>query len=371
MPEGEPYWNPYRMVPVKERIERSAPVTDEAFKGKSGVIHCSLKTLTSVCVASRQAFGLVKFVYRDNRATIPGSSLKGMLRSLAEIVGGGCFVTPSAKGSSAPLPDSYRACNRNKDLCITCRMFGMMGRGSNATVHKGKISISDGSIRENNIRFNVFEIMQMSHGTRHDPFYVSPDSGHFDGLCRKVYFHQPQRRDSVPEIPADIRRMAADHIRSIEAIPPGNHFDFEVDFINLTQDEFELLVYVLALEGRVEVEIGGGGVRLSGPLRHKIGLGKPLGLGSCHIAINRLVIRSDAKSRFSSLNSGQGDVYEDDVLTAKIQELTKGFIEDKSPTMTQLRKMMVWDENDPRQFTYPSYYWFKTPGNSGKHLKKI
>ncbi len=70
------------------------------------------------------------------------------------------------------------------------------------------------------------------------------------------------------------------------ALRPGHHFDFVIHFNNLQEDEFNLLLYLLVLEGDVQVTVGEGEHRrqLRGPLRHKLGLGKPLGMGSVHIS---------------------------------------------------------------------------------------
>jgi len=32
---------------------------------------------------------------------------------------------------------------------------------------------------------------------------------------------------------------------------------------------------------------------------------------------------------------------------------------------------MIWDENDPRDFRYPGYEWFKSQDNQQTKLKKI
>src|SRR5271157_3827193 len=92
MPQDEAYWNPYRMVPLRERVVREMPTTDEKFVGLSGTLCCTLENLTSLFIGGNQ-YVQNMFVTRSGRPVIPGSSLKGMARSLAEIVGGGCSVT--------------------------------------------------------------------------------------------------------------------------------------------------------------------------------------------------------------------------------------------------------------------------------------
>ena len=247
MPQCESFWNPYRMVTIRNGVTRGCPTTDERFTGRSGIIFCSLENLTPLFVGKNR-LSPSQFLSRDGRCVIPGSSLKGVLRSLAEIVGGGCFVTNhNGEGMNYQgIPDiTYRACNDNKALCITCRMFGMMGRGQNARVHKGNVSISDALIKENELRKATFQVVMMSHGARHTSFYVTPGktpgTGRFDGQSRKMYFHQPKRSQSVIPIPQNIHAMMQKDIQTIDALLAGHHFDFEVHFNNLEINELQLL----------------------------------------------------------------------------------------------------------------------------------
>ncbi len=356
MPQGEDFWNPYRMIPVRKNIDRKPPFTDEKFKGKSGIISCSLENLTPLFIGGNKE----NFLKRNGKCVIPGSSLKGMFRSMAEIVGGGCMVT-NPKGD-------YAACNKAHSLCIACRIFGMMERGRNARVHKGNVSIGDALPGEDKPETIRFQVLLSSCGTRHEPFYRSQDTGKLDGKSRKFFFHQPKRTGSVPNVPDNLRSRAW----YINALTPGKCFDFEVQFSNLSKEELELLIYVLALEDNVNVMIEEHQrVSLQGPLRHKIGNAKPLGLGSCHIKINKLVCFADSKDRFASLGDVKDKVFEGDELKREITAQTERFVNDKSETMQQLRKMMVWDENDTRIFRYPDYFWFKNPVNSQKVLKRI
>jgi CRISPR/Cas system CSM-associated protein Csm3 (group 7 of RAMP superfamily) len=362
MPTGENFWNPYRMIPVREKIERAKPLTDEKFQGTSGLISCSLENLTPLFVGKGNEGSHRTFLHRANTPVIPGSSLKGMLRSLAEIAGGGCCITESY----ANLQEN-KACSKADRLCIACRMFGMMERGKDARVHKGKISIGDALMQGKAQAPKLFQILLSSCGVRHEPFYRTPQTGTLDGKARKLYFHQPRRLDSVPNVPENLKPRSW----YINALVPGHRFDFDIQFSNLSKEELDLLIYVLALEENVAVGIRDSGQELKGPLRHKIGSAKPLGLGSCHITIRRLICLADPKKRFSTLNKVSDSVFEGESLRSEIAKRTEKFAKDSSMTMQQLRKMMVWDAGDPRNFAYPDYNWFKNPANSQKILKEI
>lgn len=364
MPKDEKFWNPYRMIPVRDKIDRKPPLTDEKFHGNSGLISCTLENLTSIFIGKNHSNPKHKqFLTCNGRYVIPGSSLKGMLRSLAEIVGGGCNVT----GQNGIYSKDQKACDKADNLCITCRMFGMMERGSGARVHKGNVGIGDALIKEDSPRTKTYQILLSNCGTRHEPFYRTPKTGKLDGKSRKSYFHQPLRKDTVPNVPQNLRSRAWD----INALLPGHHFDFEIQFSNLSKEELELLIYVLVLEEDRDVVIGKDEIRLRGPLRHKIGNAKPLGLGTCHITINKFTYFANPEQRYKSLLATGDMVYEGIILSNEISKLIDRYSTDASETMQQLRKMMIWDENDPRDFAYPDYYWFQNPANSQKTLKEI
>jgi hypothetical protein len=365
MPRDEAFWNPYRLIPARGKVDREAPITDEKFKGVSGIIRCNLTNLTPLFVGknrNNQQMFLTRKTEGGDRYVIPGSSLKGLLRSLGEIVGGGCYVTGFYDKKDA----NFSPCNNAGELCITCRMFGMMERGKGARVHKGKVSIGDALLKEDQPATSRFQILLSNCGTRHEPFYRSPHTGTLDGKSRKMYFHQPNRKDSVPNVPENLKSRAW----YINALMPVHNFEFDVQFSNLSKKELDLLLYILVLEEDVKANLDESGQSLQGPLRHKVGNAKPLGLGSCHIGISQLTLLANPKKRFTSINS-HDCVLKGDDLEEEIGKRINHYISDKSTTMEAMRRMMVWDETDPRVFRYPDYPWFQNSMNSGKTLKHI
>ena len=161
------------------------------------------------------------------------------------------------------------------------------------------------------------------------------------------------------------------HAWEVDALSAGHHFKFSVSFSNLREEELNLLIYVLTLEEDVDVTTGEKDpIELRGPLRHKIGNAKPMGMGSCHIEITSLTLFADPVTRFSALaindNDHQEGILTGNDLTTEIDSRIQGFVEDHSPTMEQLRKIMVWDEGDTRTFHYPRFDWFNAKENNVK-----
>ena len=353
MPQGENFWNPYRMIPTRDNVQRRAPLSHERFcgEGRSGKISCTLTNLTPLFISKTNKGDPRMFqnLEHNNKPVIPGTSLKGMLRSLAEIVGGGCFVT-----------NNQHKCQDAFSLCIACRMFGMTG---NTGVHMGSVSFSDAIFLEDMPDIQLVKVYLGAPNPDHYSFYVTPQTGNNDGNCRKFYFHQPRVNNNFPR--------AVDAAWNVSALVAGHHFSFDITFSNLRDEEIRLLVYILALEENVSVTLEEGDISLSGPLRHKIGNAKPFGMGSCHITIDKISYLPGAAERFRTLEPTGVRTLEGDILQTEIDALKGNYVNDTTVTMQQLRKMMVWDESDSRTFRYPDYHWFNTPGNSERNLKHI
>ena len=116
---GESWWNPYRFVPVrKEAVQRRAPWSHGRFTGLMGSIECWLQALTPLVVGQKQ------FIRRAGVPCIPGTSLKGVIRSTCELVGNGCASI------GRDIDDAHKPCYTRNRLCITCRMFGFLKKSS-------------------------------------------------------------------------------------------------------------------------------------------------------------------------------------------------------------------------------------------------
>lgn len=97
IPEG--FINPYNFVPLVDLVPRSAPVSHEYFRGHSGQLICSLTLKTPFFTpdsagtnrdpSDHETFKLLRDP--QGHALIPGSALKGMIRSVAEVLSNSCL----------------------------------------------------------------------------------------------------------------------------------------------------------------------------------------------------------------------------------------------------------------------------------------
>ena len=264
--------NPYDFVPIdwNKPPKRHRPWPHHRFDGKSGRIEGTITAKTPLFIfhSPKANQGVQPFIKnKQNQHIIPGSSLKGLFRNLVETIGNGCFLLFDGRYENndyrRQLPNSFKKCNTT-DLCIACRMFGRIpDRGDNSNLHLGNVSFNDAI--EVNIRDHeaVYLIVLMGPKPRHQAFYLDSD-GKIAG--RKFYFHQPSGIQTAGQ---------GDHNPYIKPVDTESQFTFSAQFTNLEDTELQTLLYALVLEPE---------------MRHKLGYGKPAGLGSVRFNIEKLTL---------------------------------------------------------------------------------
>jgi CRISPR/Cas system CSM-associated protein Csm3 (group 7 of RAMP superfamily) len=226
-------------------------------QGLSGVIYCRLQVVTPIftpAVAARAPGSPadLRFFRINNRPALPGSSLKGMLRSLAEAIGNGC----------SPFDNRiHPTCRSIKELCPACRVFGYL---KGQYVHAGHVSISDAIARDGyELRERIWlKELSSPKPQRHRPFYepAAQERG------RKFYYHQQHVRDEA-DIPAEGKPTHRNVC--IEPLVCGT-FDFSMRYWNLEALDLGLLIHSLELPQE---------------MYHKFGMAKSLGLGTVRLDI--------------------------------------------------------------------------------------
>jgi hypothetical protein len=346
-------------------VARETPAYRHQWQGLSGRLECALEALTPFLIGSSKGDGRFIRSGRNNQPFIPGASLKGLIRSLAELVGNAAIPFP--KGYA----DQEHTLSRASDgevahwqLDIAARMFGYLDQGR---VFAGLVRFSDGCLLGKEPKELTFKIAGGAPDPDHKPFYP------FDRAARKFYHHQPGAAELTPPH-AGIKESQK---RTVHPLPPGVRFTFRVDFENLREDELALLLYCLVLEENVTVPLSSdalgpeavGPVTLSGPLRHKFGSAKPQGGGSVRIIITRMELREHTADRYRGQASAS-PVFQGEDLEAELDRRLRPTASRTDETMRQLRAMLIYTENDPREpIEYPDYSWFQQDKGAGKPLK--
>ena len=379
MPQGENFWNPYRWVTVSNKpIAHDTPNYHHTLSGISGRIWCELEALTPLIIGDGNAPNIdgnapniKRFVRHshDGPPYIPSASLKGVIRSLAEVVGNG--TVPFANTvDDEHAPENARQNTRGaSQLDIISRIFGYLHQ-DDGSVYTGLIHFSDAEISTPDISPNNWRDYRVVVGqpdTSHRAFYPARNQLN----QRKFYHHHPGAVKLI-EAPANIRQ-----VNNVWPAPPGTRFKFTVDFTNLRDNELDLLLYCLELEKDVTVILSPAALgkdqnepsfTFEGPLRHKMGGAKPHGAGSVRMCITKMELRTDAADRYRGGSAPAA--LKESALATKLHSRTASFRRRTDRTMRELRAMLIYSTDDPRTpIRYPTYGWFNTAGNSRTQLK--
>jgi len=358
----KPQVEPYDFVPLVGPPRREPAIGQHRFTANkhSGRLECRLTAKTPVFVYEpRFARPLpggheqASFPVFDGVAVIPGTSLKGVIRSIVEAVEPCCFTLPTdwnedrsrtyhgsgitrGKKVTVKLPAGFEHCSE-KDaqnrplLCPACRLFGSLSpKGDWAWA--GKVSISDARSAEYTLMdYLILDVLSTPKPEGRPQAYVKQD-GTIQG--RKFYRH---RLDDVMLRALDQsgRRRQDRQNKTVQPVGPGSVFHFTVEYSDLSEAELRLLLYGLALEEG---------------LWHKVGMGKPLGLGSAQIEILRW-IRMDRQARYRTLGDGVAAPLESAVLEAELATWLRPYQEKQTADFRKLREILRPDPNVDVRYT--------------------
>lgn len=285
------FQNPYDFVPLEGQPTLVQPANLAISAGLSGEVHFQLHTLTPLVIhhepgrANRRQ--VYEFAHLGGRPIIPATAFKGMLRSVHEVVTNSTLGLLKDQASYRNrMPASYLpgeqaaaiadgaspllAPRLQAQITPSEALFGAVGgKGDDSVGFAGRLLFDDiplppGTLRE-------IEIWRPRGGMpkpAHASFYF--DEARRQILGRKFYYHQDYRQ--AMEVYAKERASASER-RMVEAVPEKTRLDGCLRFLNLGEVELADLLYALVLEEH---------------LAHKLGFGKPLGLGSLRIKVTSL-----------------------------------------------------------------------------------
>ncbi|MDM7460422.1 MAG: RAMP superfamily CRISPR-associated protein [bacterium] len=296
---------PYEFVgfPSKRPDRKSGVGQDQIQRDLlSGTLELTMETLTPVHVGS----GYTDFVkagnqeylaalqaskrVRDNatvrrRYLIPGSSIKGAVRSIVEAITASCVRIVQNKYRSY-LPNGYAGCSKVDSLCLACRLFG-------AQDYQGHVSIEDavappGSL----VLIGTPLLWTPARGTRGlPPRYLDSDDR---ASGRKFYAHAKPAQGPDPRT----------------CIKTGTQLPLRIHFINLSEAELGVLLTALGLHPQYRFPL-------------KLGGGKPVGLGSVKLTLNALRLLHGDQAIQQTGRLAQATVLEGNPLEQRVKQYTK------------------------------------------------
>jgi len=189
---------------------------------------------------------------------IPGSSLKGAVRSVVEAITASCIQTSASVMR-------LRSCSIKKDidpnmaeLCPACRIFGAQG-------FLGRVAFDDARLLEGDTTFADLPALWRPRKEQRKRYY-RPD-GKPKG--RKFYRHGYPETGDIPS----------------EICPASSVFSVRVDFHDLSPAELGLLL----------IGIGCQTAQDNRPMMHKLGGSKPSCCGSVKFRLKELHVATPAK----------------------------------------------------------------------------
>jgi CRISPR/Cas system CSM-associated protein Csm3 (group 7 of RAMP superfamily) len=320
---------------------RTTPTGHDVFEGQTGQIECELEALSPFLVmdsdhrAGSNPSELGTFMSGDDgRYIIPGTSLKGMIRSVFEVIIPSC-VAVNSSNSNRLVPGRFSACKHRTNLCPACRTFGYMGRGRGATVHRGRVNIGEARAVGSPQRHRDVQLVP----------HFSPNPGKSDRYQtagrdpkgRKFYYHHHDLKTATTHNDKDYGPWVA----PLEA---GSTFRFTVGFENLEEEALDALVAALVLSSSAPLD--GSTVKV----RHKLGYGKPAGLGSVRIGVQEVRLDPPPETRYRDF---QADPQTLDDQDAWVETRRSRFFEDPTPPVKDLVEVLRYPPPAGVRYAYP------------------
>lgn len=289
---------------------------------------------------------------------IPGSSLKGLLRSVVETLGNGCltlFDGDYERGTvqyRQKVHPNFQHCENNTSLCIACRIFGMLKERTGG-VFLGKLNIGDAvADPERTYLYDpMYTAVLVEPKPRHAAFYLDEGRNYIAG--RKFYFHHSP--DYKPLSEPNLRFFGDKPAnRFIQPIDYDTRFSVRLDFTNLEAHELGALLLAITLEEG---------------MRHKIGYGKPLGLGSVQLVPTSFTLIDYAARYNPEQTSDRGiSTFQGDDMWDRFYHFMDTFTP-SSPAFEDLKRIWRWPPERGVAYAYPGRDWFRSPANRDKRIK--
>lgn len=166
---------------------------------------------------------------------------------------------------------------KKRTACPACRLFGYLAGN---VLFLGNVNFETARLVAPAQTERIILEPFGAPAPRHRPFYGTKASNFQTPRGRKFYYHRIAGARTMTE--------RLDTNKTVDAVLPQAEFEFTVQYQNLSAADLALLVYALVLEE---------------PMRHKMGMGKGVGMGSVQMAITawQQVAR---KERYTQLGGG-------------------------------------------------------------------
>ena len=294
-----------------------------------------------------------------------------------------CIGRMAYKNRMGDLLNQKVACHSKTKLCKACALFGFVGKGSEEDRKEAigsRIRVTDAFLAEGqeDAIMGFYRLRELSSPKEsYMPFYLKHEkeeksskknvwSYDADGVTlrgRKFYWHwdyetYKQKHPNMTYIPYErekeneneMKIQPTDRNATMELVKPKQEFRFKIYFDQITKQQLQELLWTVSL-GTNDANSGN---------CYKIGHGKPLGLGSVKIVINKVLQRIFD----SDLNYQEQELPIEIIsidMDQKIKNAWKRIVGMRTVQKEEVRYPYVVGEEHARQGdnNYAAHQWFK------------
>ena len=134
---------PFFWIPLQKKPQKDKPALLDRFSGWNGRMELLIEVRSEYLFVGGGNFDLFSlegkeqarynFARRNGRLVVPGTGIKGAVRSVVEAISNSCVRLSTRRERG---PSTHRPCNDLNNLCLACRLFGTTG-------YRGRAHFSD------------------------------------------------------------------------------------------------------------------------------------------------------------------------------------------------------------------------------------
>ncbi|MBW4634695.1 MAG: CRISPR-associated protein [Iphinoe sp. HA4291-MV1] len=288
---------PYAFVSFpKERPNLQRPVGHHKYLSDRlhGTLYLTLKVQTSLHVSTGvvvmgsdigSRIPLIKTMIQgvNQKLTIGGSSLKGCIRSVYEAITNSTLAVITSKYRSQ-IPTERLPCRNKEQLCPASRVFGALD-------WQGLLDFNDAKCESMGFSTGFMPSLYRPRPDESSAYFIQ---GRVAG--RKFYYHTIRAIDKGQNAGIPVQQAAREYT-----------FTTQLHFKNLLPEELGTLLIVLGQDSK-------------NPIALKVGGGKPIGMGTMTVTVEKILQAQNLKQRYSSYNLNDSDEMTGEKLQQFIQK---------------------------------------------------
>lgn len=275
------------------------------------------------------------------------------------------------------LVNKKQPCKLRKEMCEACRLFGMAGKKEAVG---SRIRFTDAVYTSSEYKKEEVTLTELgSPRTSYMPFYANVaedkfgaknklgyDAGTIGIRGRKFYWHSKNWKQVNSNIEGNNRNAT---VELFETKGENNAFEFKVYFDEITKEELKKLIFSLNFWEN----------KKDGDMCHKIGHGKPIGLGSIKITVDDICQRTFSEKEGYKVDSIMENYTKGSKENFKIEDIPFNVSDKSNETVQSLLKICNFKNTIDTCYPYvekqnglkgeindfASHQWFKENMSAG------